>query len=276
MAEGKRATARLKSAVLALAPVIVALFVPAQASRAQDAPPMMVLVEEGDFWMGASREEAEKLAAEYAGHGMYGTYQFEWETPRRKIHLKGFYIDRTEVTNRQYLEYIKATGARPPMHWANETYMKGLDDFPVLYVTWEEARAYAKWAGKRLPTEAEWEKAARGPDGLVFPWGDQFDVDKAATADSDMRLMGHALCNSSSANQTGHAPGDKSPYGAMDMAGNVREWTASSDPEHPAMKVVKGGSWLDVNLVARGSHREFVNKTFKSHVIGFRCVKDVN
>lgn len=270
-----RELARMRNAALALVSVIT-MFCALPASHAQQAPPGMVLTPEGEFWMGASKEEVQQLAEQYSGHRMYGTYRFDWETPRRKVRLKGFYIDRTEVTNRQYARYLKATGAKPPMHWANGSYMKGLDDFPVLYVTWNDAQAYAKWAGKRLPTEEEWEKAARGPDGLIFPWGNHFDVDKAATADSDLRLMGHALCNSSSANQTGHAPGDKSPYGAMDMAGNVREWTSSSDPEHPSMKVVKGGSWLDLNLVARGSHREFVNKFFKSHVIGFRCVKDLD
>ncbi|MDH4183583.1 MAG: formylglycine-generating enzyme family protein [Nitrospinota bacterium] len=240
------------------------------------APEGMVLVPEGEFVMGASAEETHSLKEQYASNRLYKDYNFKWEEPKRKVFLKAYYIDRTEVTNREYLRYIKATGAAPPMHWENGSYMKGLDDFPVLYVTQADAEKYAKWAGKRLPTEQEWEKASRGAEGSIFPWGDQFDPEKAATADSDLKLMGHALCNASAANQTGHAEGDKSPYGAMDMGGNVREWTASFDPEHPAMKVVKGGSWLDLNLLARGSHREFVYKYFKSHVIGFRCVKDAD
>jgi len=264
---------KISRTMLAMAALAAALTT-ISASATQEPPQGMVIVPEGDSWMGTSPEEAERLKGEYATHRLYSGYKFGWETPRRKIHLKTFFIDRTEVTNREYARFIKETGAKPPMHWTNGKFQKGLEDFPVLYVTQADAEAYARWAGKRLPTEEEWEKASRGPDGLVFPWGNDFSDDKAATADSDLRLIGHGLCNASSANQTGHAEGDTSPYGVMDMGGNVREWTASFDPESPAMKVVKGGSWLDLNLLARGAHREFVYKYFKSHVIGFRCVKD--
>jgi len=260
--------------LLAAGVLILAAFLRPIPGHAQAAPEGMALVPEGDFWMGTEQDQAEKLKAQYSTHRLYKGYNFGWETPRRKIHLKSFYIDKTEVTNRDYARFVKATGAKPPITWNNGKYGPGLEDFPALYVTQADAEAYARWAGKRLPTEEEWEKAARGPNGQIYPWGNEFSDDKAATADSDMRIMGHALCNASSGNMTGHAPGDKSPYGAMDMGGNVREWTSSFDPENPSMKVVKGGSWLDLNLLARGAHREFVYKYFKSHIIGFRCAKD--
>jgi len=260
-------------AVLVLALALLAWHT--QSASGAETPKGMVMVQGGAFWMGASDEEAKALKDKYSTHRMYHNYKFDWETPKRKIFLKPFYIDRTEVTNRQYQKFVDATGHKAPMGWINGHYKKGYDDFPVLYVTQVDAQDFAQWAGKRLPTEEEWEKAARGPDGRVFPWGDEFDPFKAATADSDMDLIRHGVCNVSTANKTAHAKGDQSFYGAMDMGGNVREWTASSDPEHPAMKVVKGASWLDLNLLARGSHREFVYKYFKSHVIGFRCVKDL-
>ena len=263
---------RFPLAALPVALILVAAL--PRPSGAQPAPAGMVAVAEGDFWMGASEEEARELKAKYASHRLYKDYNFGGETPRRKIHLKRYFIDRTEVTNGEYARFVKATGAKPPMTWENGIPRKGLDDFPVLYVTQADAEAYAKWAGKRLPTEEEWEKAARGPDGLTFPWGNEFSDEKAATAESDLKIMGHALCNVTDGNLTGHAEGDKSPYGAMDMAGNVREWTASFDPVKPALKVVKGGSWLDLNLLARGAYRELVYKYAKSHIIGFRCVKD--
>jgi len=245
------------------------------------APPLycadddMVFIPEGEFLMGSADEQIEKLKEVYGKHRLYGAYPFDWEKPQRHIVLKAFYIDKYEVSNRRYAEYVDATGAKPPFNWVSGAYQSGQKDLPVLYVSQEEAKAFAKWAGKRLPTEAEWEKAARGVEGGVYPWGDEFDPYMAATADSDLNLIMGALCGANNANKIGGAPGDISPFGVHDMAGNVREWTSSSDKKDPTMKVVKGASWVDLSLMARSAHREFVYKDFRSHIIGFRLVKDV-
>ncbi len=244
-------------------------------SLAYSAHEGMVLIPGGEFLMGSSDEEIEKLKKVYGKHRLYHSYPFNWEKPKRRVALKAFYIDKYEVSNRQYAEYVKAADVEPPLNWVNDSYEPGRKDYPVLYVSQEEAKAFAKWAGKRLPTEEEWKKAARGVDGGIFPWGDEFDPYKSATADSDLKLIIGALCSANSANRIGVAPGDVSPFGVHDVAGNVREWTSSEDPKDPAMIVVKGASWVDLSLMARSAHREFVFKDYRSHIIGFRLVKDM-
>ncbi|HEB71721.1 MAG TPA: hypothetical protein ENI77_03775 [Nitrospirae bacterium] len=244
------------------------------------APPLycadddMVFIPEGEFLMGSADEQIEKLKEVYGKHRLYGAYPFDWEKPQRHIVLKAFYIDKYEVSNRRYAKYVKATNAKPPLNWVNRVPQPYYADHPVLFISQEEAKAFAKWAGKRLPTEAEWEKAARGVKGGVYPWGDEFDPYMAATADSDLKLIIGALNAANHANRIGLSPGDVSPFGVHDMAGNVREWTSSSDKKDPTMKVVKGASWVDLSLLARSAHREFVYKDFRSHIIGFRLVKD--
>jgi len=235
----------------------------------------MVLIPEGEFLMGSTDRQIEKLKKVYGKHRLYGAYPFDWEKPQRRVTLKAFYIDKYEVTNRRYAMYVKATNAKPPLNWFNGVSQPCYRDHPVLYISQQEAQAFAKWAGKRLPTEEEWEKAARGVKGGVYPWGDEFDPYMAATADSDLMLIKGALCGATHANRIGVAQGDVSPFGVHDMAGNVREWTSSADKQDPTMKVVKGASWVDLNLMARPAHREFVYKDFRSHIIGFRLVKDI-
>lgn len=244
------------------------------ASTGPAAPKGMVFIPGGEFLMGSSAEEVEQVRAAYGGRSMYRDYAFEAEMPKRKVRLKPFYIDRSEVTNEEYYEFVKATGHRAPRNWTGGEYEAGKGDCPVLYVSKEDAEAYARWAGKRLPTEAEWEKAARGSDGRIYPWGDRFDPYKAATAESDIRYIYGALCSANSANPVEQAEGDVSPYGVHDMGGNVREWTATEDTER-GMAVVKGASWVDLSINARAAHREFVPKDAVSHIIGFRLVKDV-
>jgi len=236
----------------------------------------MVFVPGGYFLMGSDVGEVDKVKREFGSRDLYKDYPFDEETPKRRVYIKPFYIDRHEVTNREYAEFVHATGWAAPSSWQGGKYPAGKDDYPVLYVSQKDAEAYARWAGKRLPTEAEWEKAARGVDGRVYPWGNEFDPYKSATADSDIRYIYGALCSIGSANRIEIAEGDVSPYGVRDMAGNVREWTASAAPGEPSMAVVKGASWVDLSITARAASRAYVPKNSRSHIIGFRCVKDLD
>ncbi len=243
-------------------------------SNAMPSPEGMVLVSAGEFLMGSTQQEIDEVKKEFGGRALYKDYPFNAEMPKRKVNLKAFYIDIYEVTNRKYQEFVKQTGHAAPQSWGGGAYPADCADNPVLYVNKEDAEAYAKWAHKRLPTEEEWEKAARGTDGRVFPWGNTFDSGKAATADSDFEFIQHGFCKVDTGNKVGVAPGDVSPYGVHDMAGNSREWTATLDSIHKDMAVIKGASWVDLHINARAAHRESVPVEGRSHIVSFRCVKD--
>ncbi len=236
----------------------------------QAAPEGMVLVPEGEFLMGSSRQEIDELKKVFGHRELYRDYPFEKEMPKRKVWLKAFYIDKHEVTNKEYAEFVTATGHQEPVGWSKEQFPAGKRDFPVLYVSKKDAEDFAAWKGKRLPTAEEWEKAARGTDGRIFPWGNAFDPEKAATADS-ADLTPHSPY---AANKVETAPGDISPYGVRDMAGNVREWTSTLSREDKNMAAIKGGSWVDLYINARAAHVEYIPVRSLSHILGFRCAKD--
>ncbi len=205
----------------------------------------MVLVPAGDFLMGSSPEEVAKFKKQYGNRELYQHYPFIVEQPKRKVFLNAFLIDRHEVTNREYYEFVMAVKHRAPKNWEDGKPKSGQMDHSVLYVSQMDAMAYAKWAGKRLPTAKEWEKAARGADGRIFPWGNAFDPYKAATAEADLRLIFGALCTPMTANRVEVAPGEISPYGVRDMAGNVREWTSTISSREPTMAVSREGpGWI--------------------------------
>jgi len=197
----------------------------------------MVLVPAGEFLMGNQAEE---------------------DAPPHRVYLDAFYIDRHEVTNGRYLKFVEATRHRAPQHvvdpqydlWGGTTLSQGVADLPVVNVDWSDADAYCRWAGKRLPTEAEWEKAARGTDGRVYPYGNQFDCGKSCNSVSP--------CSHNSTCPVGSYAQDKSPYGVMDMAGNVWEWVSdwydekyyknspAQNPRGPSTgsyRALRGGSW---------------------------------
>ncbi len=237
---------------------------------AQAAPEGMVLVPEGEFIMGSSQQEINEVKKVFGHRELYRDYPFEKEMPKRKVRLKAFYIDRHEVTHKEYAEFIKATGHKTPDSWSKGGYPAGKGDVPVLYVSKKDAEDFAAWKGKRLPTAEEWEKAARGTDGRIFPWGNHFDPEMAATADSaDLTPQ-----SPYAANKVEMAPGDISPYGVRDMGGNVREWTSTLSGEDKNMAAVKGGSWVDLYINARAAHVEYLPVGSRSHILGFRCAKD--
>jgi formylglycine-generating enzyme required for sulfatase activity len=202
------------------------------------------------------------------------------------VYLDAFWIYKTEVTNAMYAECVQAGKCSPPRSRGSHTRENyygnpEFDDFPVIYVSWVDANNYCSWAGGRLPTEAEWEKAARGTDGRPFPWG---DVDPTSVGDL-LNFYGQDTT------AVGSFPDGASPYGALDMAGNVSEWVAdwlglnyynsppSSNPLGPdsgEYRVWRGGSWATtLTELVRTSSRTGNFPTDSSGGIGFRCARDV-
>src|SRR5574341_82703 len=176
---------------------------------------------------------------------------------REKASTGAFYIDRFPVTNAEYKKFVEATGHEDPAHWRRGTWPEGKADHPVVQVTWESANAYAQWAGKRLPTELEWEKAARGIDGRLWPWGSAFDPGKCNTSSDWTTSVGK------------YSPAGDSPYGCADMAGNVWEWIGGKPS--PLRMPLRGGDWLDGKEEAMTFHRRMHTPKRKNDFIGFRC-----
>lgn len=235
-------------------------------SRVTAEPNPMVLIPAGEFIMGFDGRLPD-------------------EGPQHKVNLESYWIDVYEVTNAQYKKFIDATKRRSPAHFVNRTFPGGKADHPVTEVTWYDADAYCAWAGKRLPTDAEWEKAARGTDGRMFPWGNEFDTDKANTPQrwAKLKQEGDTM-------PVGSFPGGVSPYGLYDMSGNVWEWTSSWYKVYPGnthasenygeeYKTLKGGSWWDCTFYKCGISAPVFNRSFflrgtHNKSFGFRCAKD--
>ena len=216
-------------------------------------PEGMVLVPGGTFEMG--REGGD-----------------EFERPIHQVTVASFLLDRTEVTNLQYREYVVATGSLAPPHWLNGTYRAGEEQFPVVNITWEEAREYAKWTGKRLPTEVEWEYAARGKDRRLYPWGDEWESDRANT---ERGAAGLPMA-------VGSFPNGASPFGLLDMCGNVWEWTLDdlTSYDNPTAslgmgKVIRGGAYDVPRTRATTTYRGVVPPANRYEKTGFRCAGDL-
>ncbi len=203
------------------------------------------------------------------------------ERPPREIFLDAFQIDRYEVTNFQYAQFASAVGHRkagPPSRYAkNIARMRGPNQ-PAVYVSWDDAAAYCQWKGKRLPTEAEWEKAMRGTDGRLWPWGNVEQLDGANWARVNDGYEASA--------PVGTFKADVSPYGVMDGAGNVMEWVedwysegyykGSSEknppsPEHGVYRVLRGGGYTTTGGDLRVTSRSKMVPDFRDETIGFRC-----
>ncbi len=235
-------------------------------------PPDMVRVPAGEFTMGSNEVDREAKAIQYGSRKPW----FANEHPERKLNLKEFYIDRTEATNRQYKEFVDSQGHRPPANWPNGAFPQNIADHPVVFVNYHDAEAYCKWKGRRLPAEAEWEKAARGADGRRFPWGNDFDLKKVNT-----------LGEYGGTTPVGMFQDGKSPYGALDMAGNAQEWTSDWYLPYPGndfkdadygekFKVVRGGSWggmghYSLQVYVRTSFRNIAPPEGVYNDVGFRC-----
>jgi formylglycine-generating enzyme required for sulfatase activity len=239
-----------------------------------------VYVPAGEFKMGSARIDDPQTLDE--------------ELPQHMVTLDAYWIDHTEVTNVQYALCVADAGActKPndnisltrSSYYDNSLYA----NYPVLFVSWSQAAAYCNWAGRRLPTEAEWEKAARGPEGRIYPWGNTFDGTLANYCDIN--------CNNGwkdngfddgyiDTSPVGDYPDGVSVYGALDMAGNAYEWVADwygpysridqSNPTGPASgqeHIIRGGSWGDDTAHVRAAIRShIIYPDFSTNFIGFRC-----
>jgi len=239
----------------------------APASKELDPVPM-VTVPAGEFLMGNPE-----------GKGRAD----EW--PQRSVYLDAFAIDQVEVTNERYMAFVATTGHRnPPNPYGTGTLQsaKGIEQLPVVQTTWYDAKAYCSWAKKRLPTEAEWEKAARGTDGRLFPWGNEPANVKRANFDREWE-------EENTLHPVGSLPDGDSPYGVKDMAGNAREWVSDwydadyykhapdRNPQGPdkkgVVRSIRGGSWhsplADITASARGRG----GFALQTHGTGFRCAR---
>jgi serine/threonine-protein kinase len=189
--------------------------------------------------------------------------EFLFGPDREKVQTEAYYIDQFPVTNAEYKKFADETGHTEPDHWRRGVIPEGKEDHPVVHVRWESAAAYAEWAGKRLPTEIEWEKAARGTDGRQWPWGNTFDKNKCNSGES----------NTMTTSPVGkYSPQGNSPYGVADMAGNVFEWIGGK--YSPIRMPLRGGNWLDGAEQARTHARRMHTPHRRNDFIGFRCVAD--
>ncbi|HVK55422.1 MAG TPA: SUMF1/EgtB/PvdO family nonheme iron enzyme [Burkholderiales bacterium] len=207
----------------------------------------------------------------------------EW-SPKREVHVDAFYMDKYEVSLSRYASFLKATGAVPALEYWGDINLTTQGDLPVVGITWHEAVAYCRWAGKRLPTEAEWEKAARGADGRTYPWGENEPTADMANFGKDSAKPFTEVV----APVTSHSAG-KSVYGVYNLSGNVSEWVAdwfeegfaSGDvwnPTGPASgkgKVLRGGGWADASGALKTSRRFYVNPEDRAEDRGFRCVQEL-
>ena len=221
------------------------------------------------------------------------------EAPRDRVWVSGYGIDRTEVTFRAFRRCVAANACAPSrINTGSEESARRLarDDHPVAGITWGEARAFCEWAGGRLPSEAEWERAARGHDGRRYPWGNYYNPRLANHGRATPTLEGLFVGRPDDADgfrwvaPVGSYPGARSPYGLLDMAGNVWEWTEDLydaeayvdttrvDPTGPdtsgGYRVRRGGSWKDAPFALRVAHRSGVAEGAATSDTGFRCAYD--
>ena len=225
----------------------------------------MIMIPEGEFTMGT----------------LEGAYD---EKPQRTVFLDVYQINQFEVTQFHYAEFVKATGHRSPL----SRYVKNIGSLnhpnqPAVYVSWEDADDYCRWRGERLPTEAEWEKAARGTHGSMWPWSNESKPTFANFMGEEDRSLYTSI--------VGSYEKDKSAFGLYDMAGNAREWVQDwyeeqyyqhaplrnpMGPDQGDMKTLRGGSWNDSPLAGRTTARMKMFPDYRDTTVGFRCAKSLD
>ena len=243
--------------------------------KGKDGAPM-VLIPEGLFPMGVPHGDRDGGRDEY---------------PRHDVFVNNFYIDKFELTNGRYLEFVRATNHRTPQNpknatrnlWQGDTITESLADRPVINVDWADANAYCQWVSKRLPTEAEWEKAAKGTADRRFPWGNVEPTNKHLNF--NQQWIGEKTLMPVGSYEAG-----KSPFGVYDMAGNVWEWVNDwydakyyekspaknpTGPETGTKRVLRGSGWQNETPTVRIFTRVDSDPTIRNESTGFRCAMDV-
>ena len=211
------------------------------------------------------------------------------EAPMHVRFLEAYFIEQYPVTNAEYAAFVRETNHSPPPHWKNGDFVSEEANLPVVHVSWYDSNQYAQWAGKRLPTEAEWEKACRGPDGRIYPWGNTFVPDESGSTETPAEAL---QILTASLTPVGIRSATVSPYGIGDAAGNVWEWTADWYQPYPGPKrkqlkqriddkhkSLRGGSWLEVRdgtaeRYFRCANRLHAPPDYTAGNIGFRCVRE--
>lgn len=275
--------------------------------------PEMVSVPAGPFLMGTRAEDEPRILHEYR-HARVQPRFIAKEMPQHEVDVPEFQIGKYEVTNQEYREFVQATNRQPPASWVDGQYPEEKANHPVVRITHDDAVAYCEWLSRetgrsyRLPTEAEWEKAARGTDGRMYPWGNEFDPERCNSLEGntfatlykrarplynvvlrigsvivDSGLLGDKFDQQLGTTPVGTYPNGASPYGALDMAGNAEEWTADRFSLYPGYPfgdqydwsaedwVCRGGAWNRPGDVARTArrHGNFVG----TGSIGLRLVR---
>jgi iron(II)-dependent oxidoreductase len=244
----------------------------------------MVLVPAGQFLMGSNKK---------TDRNAYVT-----ELPQRTVHLDAFEIAKYEVTNLQYLKFVLATDRPPLIDWRYDggNFQEAMANHPVMHVNWYDADAYCRWAGKRLPTEAEWEKAARGTDGRLNPWGNQSAGLTRANfgrtgLSGPVRDRPERLLLYPPLIAVDRYDNAVSPYGAYQLMGNVAEWVSDwyekeyyrsapnrnpTGPEKGTQKAFRGGGWMDSTTTMRAAMRNGTDPDTKINWLGFRCARSLS
>ena len=236
----------------------------------------MSLISAGKFQMG-SRQSLFELKP----HDLFNTdrHSLGPENPAHEVHLEAFFIDIFEVTNEKYKIYVDATGAKKPQGWGKPDFNG--DRQPVVGVSWKESMAYCKWSGKRLPTEAEWEKAGRGKRPIKYPWGDSPpNSEKLNYNQEKMKTT-----------PVGSYEKGKSDYGVYDLSGNVSEWVHDwhfpeyylfspkenpQGPEKGQYKIIRGGNWINNADYVDLTYRNATAPNVRNDTVGFRCAKNAS
>jgi formylglycine-generating enzyme required for sulfatase activity len=236
--------------------------------------------------MGTSPQQVEDLMRRFAWAEEASSRQlFGREQPQHEVTLRAFEIGRYPVLNVEYAEFVRAAGAKAPLHWPRGKLPEEMADHPVVNVSWQDALGYVQWLAERtgkpyrLPTEAEWEKAARGDEGWLWPWGNDWDPARVnCKPDGPGRTSARGQ----------YSPAGNSPYGCADMAGNVWEWCSSIDRpyrytfedgrENPLgneRRILRGGSWNNDNPNSlRCAYRSRSHPSSIDVYLGFRVAKD--
>jgi formylglycine-generating enzyme required for sulfatase activity len=246
------------------------------------APTGMVKIPEGDFLFKTAGIEIE------GSNNLGVDVQYPWEdSPRRyhehSIHMTSFYMDKYPVTNAEFKKFVDASHYHPAddhnflRDWRNGNYLPGWNEKPVTWISIEDARAYASWAGKRLPHEWEWQYGAQGKNGSIYPWGDEWDVSAVPTPDKRRQMREPTAVNA--------YPKGASSFGVTDLVGNIWQWTDEFRDEHTRAAILKGGSYYQAQgaiwyfpqaykLTEHGKYLLMAPGSDRSGTVGFRCVQD--